>query len=128
GSGPLALLAGRRLDQQVPVERACVAPSRLAERLGMRRLDAAAIAQHDPQALSEVFATPPALHRFPGAMAARVQQLCQIVLDEYDGDASAVWAGADAGRDLIKRRGKLPGVGKQKAQTFTARLGKPLGV
>ena len=128
GSDPLALLTGMLLDQQVPMERAFVAPYRLAERLGMRRLDAAAIAQHDPQALSEVFATPPALHRFPGAMAARVQQLCQVVLDEYDGDASAVWAGAESGRDLIKRLGKLPGFGKQKAQIFTALLGKQLGV
>lgn len=125
---PLALLIGMLLDQQVPMERAFVAPYRLAERLGTDRLDAAALAEYDPDALSEIFATPPALHRFPGAMAARTQKLCQQILDDHGGDAAAVWTGAEDGRDLVKRIGKLPGFGKQKAEIFAALLGKQLGV
>jgi uncharacterized HhH-GPD family protein len=125
---PLALLIGMLLDQQVPMERAFVAPYRLAERLGADRLDAATIADYDPDALSEIFATPPALHRFPGAMAARTQKLCRQLLDDYNGDAAAVWTGAEDGSDLVKRIGKLPGFGKQKAQIFAALLGKQLGV
>lgn len=125
---PLALLIGMLLDQQVPMERAFVAPYRLAERLGADRLDAATLAEYDPDALSEIFATPPALHRFPGAMAARTQKLCRQILDDYNGDAAAVWTGAEDGSDLVKRIGKLPGFGKQKAQIFAALLGKQLGV
>lgn len=125
---PLALLIGMLLDQQVPMERAFVAPYRLAERLGAVRLDAATLAEYDPDALSEIFATPPALHRFPGAMAARTQKLCRQILDDYNGDAAAVWTGAEDGSDLVKRIGKLPGFGKQKAQIFAALLGKQLGV
>lgn len=125
---PLALLIGMLLDQQVPMERAFVAPYRLAERLGTDRLDAAALAEYDPDALSEIFATPPALHRYPGAMAARTQKLCRQILDDHGGDAAAVWTGAEDGRDLVKRIGKLPGFGKQKAEIFAALLGKQLGV
>jgi uncharacterized HhH-GPD family protein len=125
---PLALLIGMLLDQQVPMERAFVAPYRLAERLGTDRLDAATLAGHDPDALVELFATPPALHRFPGAMANRTQQLCRQIVDDYDGDAAAVWTGATDGTDLVRRIGRLPGFGKQKAQIFTALLGKQFGV
>lgn len=125
---PLALLVGMLLDQQIPMERAFVAPYRLAERLGTNRLDAAELAGHDPEALAEIFATPPALHRFPGAMAARTQQLCTHIVEEYGGDAAAVWTDATDGKDLVKRLGKLPGFGKQKAQIFAALLGKQLGV
>jgi uncharacterized HhH-GPD family protein len=130
---PLALLIGMLLDQQIPLERAFVAPYRLAERLGVEqlgveRLDAAAIAGHDPEALAAIFATPPALHRFPGSMAARVQALCVIVRDEYGGDGAAVWSGAQTGADLVKRLKALPGFGAQKAQIFAALLGKQLGV
>lgn len=125
---PLALLIGMLLDQQVPMERAFVAPYRLAERLGTDRLDAAALAEYDPDALSEIFATPPALHRYPGAMAARTQKLCRQILDDHGGDAAAVWTGAEDGRDLVKRIGKLPGFGKQKAEIFAALLGKQLSV
>jgi uncharacterized HhH-GPD family protein len=125
---PLALLVGMLLDQQVPMERAFVAPYRLAERLGVARLDAATIASHDPPALAEIFATPPSLHRFPGAMAGRTQQLCQMIVDDYGGDAAAVWRGAATGKELVARLGGLPGFGKQKAQIFTALLGKQLGV
>jgi len=125
---PLALLIGMLLDQQIPLERAFVAPYRLAQRLGVERLDAATLAGHDPEALVEIFATPPALHRFPGAMAARTQKLAQLIVDEYGGDAQSVWVGATSGADLVKRLGKLPGFGKQKAQIFAALLGKQLGV
>jgi uncharacterized HhH-GPD family protein len=130
---PLALLIGMLLDQQIPLERAFVAPYRLAERLGVERLgverlDAAAIAGHDPEALAAIFATPPALHRFPGSMAARVQALCVIVRDEYGGDGAAVWSGAQTGADLVKRLKALPGFGVQKAQIFAALLGKQLDV
>lgn len=127
-SDPLALLVGMLLDQQIPMERAFVAPYRLAQRLGLARLDAAMLASHDPETLAEIFATPPSLHRFPGAMSARTQQLCQMVAGEYGGDAAAVWRGAVTGAELVKRLGALPGFGKQKAQIFAALLGKQLGV
>jgi uncharacterized HhH-GPD family protein len=125
---PLALLIGMLLDQQVPMERAFVAPYRLAQRLSVSRLDPAAIAAHDPEALAEIFATPPSLHRFPGAMAARTQKLCQMVVDDYGGDAAALWRDASTGAELVRRLGRLPGFGKQKAQIFGALLGKQLGV
>lgn len=127
-SDPLALLLGMLLDQQVPMERAFVAPYRLAQRLGAPKLDAAVIAGYDPQTLAEIFAAPPSLHRFPQAMAARTQKLCQVIVDDYDGDAAALWRGAVTGGELIKRIGALPGFGKQKAQIFAALLGKQLGV
>lgn len=125
---PLALLIGMLLDQQVPMERAFVAPYRLAERLGIDRLDAATLADYDPDELTEIFATPPALHRYPGAMAARTQKLCRQIQDEHGGDAAAVWTGATDGADLVRRLGRLPGFGKQKAQIFAALLGKQIGV
>lgn len=127
-SDPLALLIGMLLDQQVPMERAFTAPYQLAQRLGTDQLDAAAIADHDPEALSEIFAKPPALHRFPGSMAARTQRLCRYVVDEYGGNAAAIWTGARDGADLVARLRGLPGFGPQKAQIFTALLGKQLGV
>jgi uncharacterized HhH-GPD family protein len=127
-SDPLALLIGMLLDQQIPLERAFVAPYRLAERMSTTRLEAAAIAGYDPEALAAIFATPPSLHRFPGAMAARTQKLCQVIAEEYGGDAAAVWRGAATGAELVKRLGALPGFGKQKAQIFAALLGKQLGV
>lgn len=125
---PLALLTGMLLDQQVPMEWAFIGPYRLAERLGVDRLDAAEIAGCDPDRLVEIFSTPPALHRFPAAMARRTQALAVAVRDEHGGDAAAVWRGAASGADLVKRLGKLPGFGKQKAQIFGALLGKRLGV
>lgn len=125
---PLALLVGMLLDQQIPMERAFVAPYRLAQRLGVTRLDAATLAAYDPSALAEVFAMPPALHRFPGAMADRTQKLAQLIVEEYGGDAAAIWTGATSGQDLVRRLSRLPGFGKQKAQIFTALLGKRLGV
>jgi uncharacterized HhH-GPD family protein len=125
---PLALLVGMVLDQQVPLERAFSAPYDLAQRIAVERLDATALAAHDPATLVEVFATPPALHRFPKAMAARVQELCRLLVDRYDGEAERVWTDATDGRDLLQRVAALPGFGKQKAQIFVALLGKQFGV
>jgi uncharacterized HhH-GPD family protein len=125
---PLALLVGMLLDQQIPLEKAFTGPHVLATRLGVERLDAAVIAGYDPEAMATLFATPPAIHRFPGSMAGRVQTLCAVVRDEYGGDASAVWRGADSGAQLVERLKSLPGFGQQKAQIFTALLGKQLGI
>jgi uncharacterized HhH-GPD family protein len=124
---PLALLIGMVLDQQIPLEWAFKGPLHMTQRLG-RDLDAADIAARDPDELAKVFATPPAIHRFPGSMAGRVQQLCRVIADDYDGDAAAVWRDAKDGADLLKRVEALPGFGKQKAKIFVALLGKQLGV
>jgi uncharacterized HhH-GPD family protein len=124
---PLALLIGMVLDQQIPLEWAFKGPLHMTQRLG-RDLDAADIARRDPDELAKVFATPPAIHRFPGSMAGRVQQLCRVIADDYDGDAAAVWRGAKDGAELLKRIEALPGFGKQKAKIFVALLGKQLGV
>jgi len=125
---PLALLVAMLLDQQIPLEKAFVGPYRLAERLGVTRLDAAAVAEHDPEEFKRLFATVPAIHRFPGSMAERTQKLCRAIAERYDGDASSVWTGACDGADLVRRLGELPGFGTQKAQIFTALLGKQFGV
>jgi uncharacterized HhH-GPD family protein len=121
---PLALLVGMLLDQQQPLEKAFKGPHILATRMGIAHLDAAAIARHDPDEFAKIFATVPAIHRFPGSMADRTQKLCQVIADEYDGDAAALWTGAADGRELLKRLEALPGFGKQKAQIFVALLGK----
>jgi uncharacterized HhH-GPD family protein len=124
---PLALLIGMVLDQQIPLERAFSAPLDLKKRLG-GSLDPAEIAAMDPEKLAAVFAERPALHRFPAANAKRVQELCRIVVDEYDGQASAVWLDAQDGPDLYQRVKALPGFGEQKARIFIGLLGKQLGV
>jgi uncharacterized HhH-GPD family protein len=110
------------------LEKAFTSPYVLAQRLGIRKLDAALIAGYDPEALAAIFTKPPALHRFPGSMAGRVQALCAIIRDEYDGDAAAVWSNVTTGAELVKRLKTLPGFGAQKAQIFAALLGKQLGV
>ena len=125
---PLSLLTAMLLDQQIPLEKAFVGPYRLAERLHVDRLDAGMIAEYDPEAFAKIFATPPAIHRFPGSMAERTQKLCRSVVDRYGGDASAIWTGAKDGKDLFKRLGDLPGFGTMKAQIFVALLGKQFGV
>lgn len=124
---PLALVIGMVLDQQIPLERAFKSPFDLKERLG-GSLDAGAIAAMDPDRLADVFATKPALHRFPSSMSGRVQQVCRMVVDEYDGDAAAIWTTAATGADLMAAITALPGFGVQKARIFTALLGKQLGV
>jgi uncharacterized HhH-GPD family protein len=124
---PLALLIGMLLDQQIPLEKAFAGPYVLKERLG-GQLDAAQIAGYEPEAFAALCSITPAIHRFPKAMAARVQTLCRIVIDDYAGDAGAVWDAAADGQDLLKRLAALPGFGKQKAQIFLALLGKQRGV
>jgi uncharacterized HhH-GPD family protein len=124
---PLALLIGMLLDQQVPMEKAFHSPYDLRERLG-GRLDCAEIAAMDPAKLVEVFSERPALHRFPGSMAARTQAMCQALVDEFGGRAENVWEGEADGKSLLSRLTSLPGFGTQKAQIFTALLAKRLGV
>jgi len=123
----LALLIGMVLDQQDKLEKAFGAPYVLAQRLG-HEPTAQELADFDPDALIAIFATPPALHRFPKAMAARVQAVCRLLVDEYDGDAAKLWQGVATGAELLKRIAALPGFGKQKSQIFTALLGKQYGV
>ncbi|MFE7426108.1 HhH-GPD-type base excision DNA repair protein [Streptomyces sp. NPDC014646] len=125
---PLAILVGMLLDQQVPMEWAFTGPYTLAVRMGGDDLDAHEIAAYAPEAFVELFTAKPALHRYPGSMAKRVQQLCQYLVDEYEGDASAVWSDATTGTELLKRLNALPGFGAQKAQIFLALLGKRFGV
>jgi uncharacterized HhH-GPD family protein len=124
---PLALLVAMVLDQQVPLEKAFSSPYVLEQRLG-RELDAYELAEYGPEALAEIFACTPALHRFPKAMAARVQEACRLLVDRYDGDPAVLWGGAQTGAELLKRISELPGFGKQKAQIMVALLGKQYGV
>ena len=124
---PLALLIGMVLDQQIPLEWAFTGPLTLTERLG-RDLDATDLAERDPDELAKVFATPPALHRFPGSMAGRVQQLCRTIVADYDGKPENIWAGVSDGVELRKRIQALPGFGAHKAKIFVALLGKQYGV
>ncbi|MCR2813247.1 Fe-S cluster assembly protein HesB [Microbacterium sp. zg.Y1090] len=123
---PLALLIGMLLDQQVPMETAFAGPLKISERLGT--LDAATIAGTDPERFAELFAQTPAVHRFPGSMAGRVQALCAAVSDGYGGDAAAIWTQGDPdGPAVLKRLKALPGFGEQKAKIFLALLGKQYG-
>jgi uncharacterized HhH-GPD family protein len=124
---PLALLIGMVLDQQIPMERAFWGPLELARRMG-GSLDAEEIGSMDPDKFAELFKEKPALHRFPGSMAGRVQAVCRIVADEYGGKAGSLWKRPADGSDLIKRLTALPGFGAQKARIFAALLGKQLGV
>ncbi len=128
GRSPLAALVGMLLDQQVPMEWAFKGPRTIADRLGADDLDAHDIAAQDPDAFASLLSEKPAVHRYPGSMAKRIQQLCQYLVEHYDGDAELVWKGVDDGRELLRRLQDLPGFGKQKAQIFLALLGKQLGV
>jgi uncharacterized HhH-GPD family protein len=123
---PFALLAGMLLDQQYPMEHAFRGPAKVLARFGT--LDPAAIAAADPEEFAALCAVPPAIHRFPGSMAARLQELARIVSEQYDGDTTRLWTGASTGAELLKRIQALPGFGKQKAQIFVALLAKQLGV
>lgn len=123
---PFALLAGMMLDQQYPMEHAFRGPAKVLDRFGT--LDPRRIAEADPEEFAALCATPPAIHRFPGSMAARLQALAALVVDDYDGDAAALWQEADSGRELMRRLTALPGFGKQKAQIFVALLAKQLDV
>ena len=125
---PLALLVGMLLDQQFPMERAFAGPYLLAQRMGVDRLDVHDIAEHDPETFVKLFVGPPAVHRFPGAMAGRVQELARLLIADYGGRAEAVWEGAKSGAELHARLATLPGFGQQKAKIFVALLGKQRGV
>ncbi|MDH6576265.1 HhH-GPD-type base excision DNA repair protein [Kitasatospora sp. MAP5-34] len=127
GRSPLAALIGMLLDQQIPMEWAFSGPYTIAQRLGRTDLDAHEIAAYDPDEFAALLSAKPAVHRYPGSMAKRVQQLCQALVDDYDGDAAAVWHDVTSGRELLARLNALPGFGKQKAQIFLALLGKQLG-
>jgi uncharacterized HhH-GPD family protein len=125
---PLALLVGMLLDQQFPMERAFAGPYVLAQRLGVDHLNADDMAEHDPETFAKLFVGPPAIHRFPGAMAGRVQELARLLVADYDGHADAVWDDAKSGAELHTRLAGLPGFGAQKARIFVALLGKQRGV
>jgi uncharacterized HhH-GPD family protein len=116
------------LDQQFPMERAFAAPRLLADRLGVDTLSAADLAAADPEQLTKVFQGPPALHRYPGSMAGRTQELCRLLLEKYDGRAENLWADAPDGATLLRRVGELPGFGAQTSKIFVALLGKQYGV
>ena len=123
---PLALLIGFVLDQQVPVQKAFSGPLELKQRIG--NLDASAIAGMDPGELDRAFRERPALHRFPGTMAMRTQELCAAIATDYDGDAARVWTEASDGKDLQQRLLDLPGIGPMKARSLIAILGKRFGI
>lgn len=124
---PFALLVGMLLDQQVPFETAFAGPKKIADRMG--GLDAGKIAEYDPDKFAALCSERPAVHRFPGSMAKRIQALAQIIVDRYDGNAAGLWtAGKPDGQELLRRLKGLPGFGEQKARIFLALLGKQYGV
>jgi uncharacterized HhH-GPD family protein len=123
---PLALLIGMVLDQQVKMEKAFDGPYELQQRLG--DLDAHRIAKMDPAELDAVFRRRPALHRFPGSMAKRVQELCQAIVKDYGGDAGAIWRDVKTGDELAARLKKLPGFGEMKVRIMVSVLAKKFGV
>lgn len=125
-TNPFALLVGMMLDQQYPMEHAFAGPQKVVSRFGP--FDPAAIAAADPEEFAALCSTTPAIHRFPGSMAARLQELARIVVDEYDGDASRIWTEAADGKDLAKRIQALPGFGAQKVKIFVALVAKQVGV
>ena len=126
-SDPLALLIGMLLDQQVPMETAFAGPKKLDDRIG--GLEVHRIAEMDPEEFAAVCAQTPAVHRFPGSMATRIQSLCAFLVENYDGSVEALWTSGDPdGKEVLKRLKALPGYGDQKARIFLALLGKQIGV
>lgn len=124
---PFALLVGMLLDQQFPMESAFSGPHKIAQRMG--GLDVRRVAEANPEDFAAMCATPPAVHRFPGSMAGRIQAVAQAVVDDYDGDVSRLWTDGDPdGATVLKRLVALPGFGDQKARIFLALLGKQVGV
>ncbi|QCQ17789.1 HhH-GPD-type base excision DNA repair protein [Microbacterium sp. RG1] len=123
---PFALLIGMLLDQQVAMETAFAGPLKILDRVGA--LDPASLAAYDPEAFAAAFGQTPAVHRFPGSMAERVQKLSAEIADRWHGDAAAIWTEGDPdGREVLKRLKALPGFGEQKAKIFVALLGKQRG-
>ncbi|MGE0218622.1 HhH-GPD-type base excision DNA repair protein [Mycolicibacterium sp.] len=125
-ANPFALLVGMLLDQQIPMEVAFGGPKKIADRIG--GFDAAVIADYNPDEFATLCAQTPAVHRFPGSMAKRVQALAQVIVDEYGGDAAALWSDGADGPEVLRRLKALPGFGEQKAKIFLALLGKQYGV
>lgn len=126
-SNPFALLVGMMLDQQIPMEVAFAGPKKIADRLG--GVDAHQIAEYDPEKFIAVCSERPAVHRFPGSMGKRLQTMAQAIVDDYDGNAAALWTAGDPdGREVLRRLKALPGFGEQKAKIFLALLGKQYGV
>jgi len=126
-SDPLALLVGMLLDQQVAMETAFAGPLKIKERLGA--FDAATIAAQDEDAFVELCRTSPAVHRYPGSMAGRIQTLSRAIIDDWHGDAAAIWTDGDPdGAEVLRRLKALPGFGEQKAKIFLALLGKQRGL
>jgi uncharacterized HhH-GPD family protein len=124
---PFALLVGMVLDQQIPLEVAFAGPKKIADRIG--GFDVAEIADYDPDKFAALCSERPAIHRFPGSMAKRIQALARIIVDQYDGDAAALWTAGDPdGPELLRRLKGLPGFGEQKARIFLALLGKQYSV
>ena len=123
---PFAVLMGMMLDQQYGMEHAFRGGYKLLGRLGT--LDPEAIASAEPEAFKELCSQTPAIHRFPGSMAARLQELAALIVSEYDGDVTRLWTEAKTGKELFPRVQALPGFGKQKSQIFMALLAKQLGV
>ena len=123
---PFALLLGMLLDQQYPMEHAFRGPAKILDRFGS--LEPADLAAAEPESFASLCSEPPAVHRFPGSMARKVQAVAQIVVEEYDGEADRIWTEAANGKELLKRMTALPGFGKQKAQIFIALLAKQRGV
>ncbi|HXH89634.1 MAG TPA: HhH-GPD-type base excision DNA repair protein [Gaiellaceae bacterium] len=123
---PLALLIGFVLDQQITVQTAFAGPLKLKQRLG--GLDASAIAAAEPERLRELFREKPAIHRFPGSMAKRVQELAAVVAEEYGGDAGRIWGEAESSDELARRLHALPGFGEMKVRTLASVLARRLGV
>ena len=122
---PLALLLGMLLDQQIPMEWAFKGPFTLLERLG--ELDASRIASMDPAKFESICKEKPAIHRFPSSMAGRIQDLCEHLVENYDGDAEKIWIDSDSGETLYNRLINLPGFGPEKSMIFTALLAKRIG-
>ncbi|WP_237572182.1 HhH-GPD-type base excision DNA repair protein [Mycolicibacterium lacusdiani] len=126
-SNPFALLVGMLLDQQIPMEVAFAGPRKIADRMG--DLDAREIADYDPEKFIALVSERPAVHRFPGSMGKRVQDLARVIVDDYDGNAAALWTVGDPdGPEVLRRLKALPGFGDQKARIFLALLGKQYGV
>ncbi|MGW0045349.1 HhH-GPD-type base excision DNA repair protein [Rhodococcus sp. NPDC003348] len=124
---PAALLTGMLLDQQVTMESAFAGPKKIADRIG--GFDVHTIAEMNPDDFIAVCSQPPAVHRFPKSMGARIQSLCGYIVEHYDGDTAAIWTSGDPdGREVLRRLKALPGYGDQKARIFLALLGKQIGV